>query len=458
MGSTTSGMSASSAHAVSTPSSNVIISSAQSASFSGSMLSVIVNSPVSSAVASSFTSSMTASSSTSSATLNGLQIPAQTPTSTSLDIATLSSTPSVLLATSVLPPSPSAPIVNRILRPVRNPAVDRSSVQNFVPSNSLKFFYAELAGTTTNSIQASLAANGQGILLENIAAITSVSCAANDISITFADQESAALAENWPAGTILFTLFDGCNSDDERGVYVLSGAGDSQKRGLFGNLFRRQSSKIDIKQIVEKYKELLAQLASASASNTPTSTFQTPSATPTPIQSSNFAAPPPTSSKSPYPPRPIDCAGYSNGRTLISGVPYEIYCGKMAQYPTTKIDIIKVASFTECIVSCNTLPTCVGVEFQQFISSPAETLYSCSRWSQMALPKTSGKSWEGKYSVARKIVEGESTTSDSGWRVSSVVSKTTLATSAIGTSSVDTSSGFMSTSSMSLPARATGTT
>jgi hypothetical protein len=340
---------------------------------------------------------------------------------------------------------------------MRNPAVDRSSAQNFVPSNSLNFFYAEPAGTNANFIQASLAANGQGILLENIAAITSVTCAANDISITFADEESATLAENWPIGTILFTLFDGCNSGDERGVYVLSGAGDSQKRALFGNTFRRQSFKAIIQQIIERYMELWAQLEAAS--NTPTSVSLIPSATPTPTPSLNSATPSPSSSKSPYPPRPIECAGYYNGRTLVSGVPYEIYCGKMAQYPTTKIDIIKVASFTDCITSCNTLPACVGVEYQQFISAPGETLYSCSRWSQMNYPKTGGKSWEGKYDVARKIVDGESTTSDSGWRMSSVVSQTTFATSTVGLSSGESSTGMssviVSTSSTSLPGQVT---
>lgn len=71
-------------------------------------------------------------------------------------------------------------------------------------------------------IRAALSSGDKGVLLENIGAATTVTCSTGQIIVDFADEASADIARSWPAGTILLTLTDGCNTEDERGVYVIS--------------------------------------------------------------------------------------------------------------------------------------------------------------------------------------------------------------------------------------------
>jgi hypothetical protein len=76
----------------------------------------------------------------------------------------------------------------------------------------------------------------------------------------------------------------------------------------------------------------------------------------------------------------------------------------------------------------------VGVEYQQY-KSTGEDLYSCSRFSAMAVPREDGSNYEGKYGVAMKV-EATSSTLDSPWKVSRVMSaSSTFPTSVMTTSS-----------------------
>ncbi|KAF2827829.1 hypothetical protein CC86DRAFT_404870 [Ophiobolus disseminans] len=85
-------------------------------------------------------------------------------------------------------------------------------------------------GTYTMLIRAVSHSGDKGILLENIGAVGTLTCMTGQILVDFADAASADIARTWPAGTVLYTLADGCNSDDERGVYVISKVSQPSRR------------------------------------------------------------------------------------------------------------------------------------------------------------------------------------------------------------------------------------
>ncbi|KAI8940076.1 hypothetical protein NX059_003795 [Plenodomus lindquistii] len=127
--------------------------------------------------------------------------------------------------TSSVPVSPSPSTTtggkNLELLPMRDPSVDRNSQKNFSPSSAVTLYYAEQPGTYTMLIQAKISSGDKAILLENIGPINTITCSDTKITVNFADPVSAALAQTWTLGTILFTLADGCNPSNERGVYAI---------------------------------------------------------------------------------------------------------------------------------------------------------------------------------------------------------------------------------------------
>lgn len=133
-------------------------------------------------------------------------------------------TASIPVSNSAATPSATAP-VNHILFPVRDPAVDRTKSSNLSPANAQTLYYAErLPGTYAMSIRAIFSSSDKAILLENIATAGNPTCDSNQIIVNFADSGSANIAKTWPAGTILITSTDSCNTAEERGVYVISKA------------------------------------------------------------------------------------------------------------------------------------------------------------------------------------------------------------------------------------------
>ncbi|KAL6705118.1 hypothetical protein ACN47E_007223 [Coniothyrium glycines] len=310
-----------------------------------------------------------------------------------------------IVANSAQLPSPSTSVTNHVLRPRRDASVDRSSLRHRTPSNSLNLFYADSAGTYTSTVAISLDNNAQGILLENIDAITSVACTNNEISFTVNGDAAAAEIANWPVGTLLFTLADGCNTADERGIYALAGSTNKLRRQTPVSTVRYQASSRKIEQLVARWNDIWAKAKadlatavaaqqSASAQSTPTSPAPTPATT----ASEQLSSPPPAPTAVP------ECDGfYPGGARTVAGTPYTVYCGKMATYPTTKIDTIAVASFADCIVACTALAHCKGAQFREAPQTDGQ--HECSRWSELAIPNPRGKSWAGKYDVALKNVE-----------------------------------------------------
>lgn len=112
-----------------------------------------------------------------------------------------------------------------------------------------------------------LFSNDKAILLENIAAINTMSCSTNNkIMIEFVDATSSSIARSWPSGTVLITRMDGCNAADERGVYVVSKASSplSTKRRarVAGNAVTFDVSKSTLQDVVDEldisYGELVS--------------------------------------------------------------------------------------------------------------------------------------------------------------------------------------------------------
>lgn len=191
-------------------------------------------------------------------------------------------------STTQAPPSSSSSApVDRVLLPQRDPSVDRSNVRNLTPANHLTLFYAETSpGTYTMLIQAKLTSGKNGILLENIGTLDAVSCSdiLGNIRVTFASEAAAMVARNWPSGTVLFTLFDGCNTVSERGVYVLNSSPTLKARAA-GNVVDFPVSKSTLQQVVEELDISYGQLVSAtdgsqmtSYTTTVTSYFTNPGA------------------------------------------------------------------------------------------------------------------------------------------------------------------------------------
>ena len=154
---------------------------------------------------------------------------------------------------------------------MRDASVDRSSSQNMSPRSSLTLFYAEPSpGTYTMLIKAALSSSDNGILLENIAAITTVTCSGGSIVIDFADSTFATMARSWLAGTVLFTLSDSCNTNDERGVYIISRSGQLKARAS-DNGVQFAVTKSTLQQVVRELDISYGQMVSVSSGASMTS-------------------------------------------------------------------------------------------------------------------------------------------------------------------------------------------
>jgi hypothetical protein len=119
-------------------------------------------------------------------------------------------------------------------------------------------------------IQAVLASGTRGVLLENMGGIVSVTCSPDSILVDFAAEASATVAQTWPAGTVLFTRFDGCNLNDERGVYILSGP-PTQRVGANGLSFQFPVTKSTLQKVVDELDISYGQLVSGPNGNQLTS-------------------------------------------------------------------------------------------------------------------------------------------------------------------------------------------
>ncbi|KAF2823092.1 hypothetical protein CC86DRAFT_409859 [Ophiobolus disseminans] len=340
---------------------------------------------------------------------------------------------------------PSGPVRNRVLRPMRDPSVDRSSAENFIPSNTLNLFYGEPASTYTTTIPATLAAGAQGILLENIDGIESVTCAASAISIIFVDEDTASLVQDWPVGTLLFTLFDGCNSVDERGVYVLEQNLALQKRGF---LLKLASSVKTIQQTIEQYTQLKAQAEAPSDGGI---TNSAPSATLAPKSSSTRAIA--SATKATYPPPP-ECSGSSpGGRQTILGTTYDIYCGIVLPKAGTRVGTSTVVAFKDCLESCNADVRCLAAAYRE--SPTSGTKHSCTRYGQVSLDQRKTPVAALKYDVAVKASKNAPKTSykPTNTMATQTSGSSTFATSSFVTSTVQsnsmTTSGSTSSTSVS---------
>lgn len=159
-------------------------------------------------------------------------------------------------------------------RAARDPSVDRSSQNRLVPANVLSFYYVERGAGTRSKLQTATLASGQkGVLLEDIAGIGTITCTEGSISIGFTEKATADAALIWPVGTLLYTLADGCNTADERGVYSVQ-----QKQSA--PLARRQSLeqilqfavlRLNLLQTIASLIETIQQLLSSlNATPTPT--------------------------------------------------------------------------------------------------------------------------------------------------------------------------------------------
>ncbi|CAO2653397.1 Nn.00g028080.m01.CDS01 [Neocucurbitaria sp. VM-36] len=183
--------------------------------------------------------------------------------------------------------TPSASEVARVWVPSRNPTVDRTRTDRLVPANVLSLYYVEQSPGTLSKIDTvTLASGAKGILLEDISTVDSVTCSGSTISITFTDSVSAATARSWAAGTLLFTLADGCNTASERGVYLVNNPITSrslQGRQSLSTLLQFAVSQKSLLEIIASLIELIQQLL-ATPTPTPSVSTPTPSADPSDSQ------------------------------------------------------------------------------------------------------------------------------------------------------------------------------
>jgi hypothetical protein len=101
--------------------------------------------------------------------------------------------------------------------------LDALHMRHLQPSRSIELFFDAVgrpdafASTTQEQVY-------DTIVLEHSAYVQHVSCSAHDIHITFDSAGAADVARNWPStALVLITNHRGCNSKNERGVYMVKG-------------------------------------------------------------------------------------------------------------------------------------------------------------------------------------------------------------------------------------------
>ncbi|KAL2845880.1 hypothetical protein BJY01DRAFT_247487 [Aspergillus pseudoustus] len=123
-------------------------------------------------------------------------------------------------------PSPTAtcsdPSLARTVIPAQDPTVDRSSILNLAASKYATLYYAGQAGSAV--VEVIYHMKYPQVTLENSDLIDSVTCGANSITLTLGSQAAYNMVTQWPTSNlILVTNADTCNSDSQRGVYMVQG-------------------------------------------------------------------------------------------------------------------------------------------------------------------------------------------------------------------------------------------
>lgn len=159
---------------------------------------------------------------------------------------------------------------------MRDPSVDRSKASNLSPTSDLTLFYVDY-GTKTyiKLVKPKFSSSNKGVLLENIGAVDTLTCSTDQILVNFADEASADTARSWPANTVLFTLADGCNADDERGVYVISKVAQSVQKRRYAQAARNAVTftvlKRTLQEVADRLEISFGQLIDAANGNQVTS-------------------------------------------------------------------------------------------------------------------------------------------------------------------------------------------
>lgn len=264
-----------------------------------------------------------------------------------------------------------------------------------MPKNAISFFFSEEGTSYTKSIQTNLDSGALGVLLENIASISSVTCSGSTINLQFTDEASAATARGWPEGTILFTLSDGCNSATERGVYRLRATvtttvipklrarATSLSQSTNQYSFSLEALLIQMEAVIANYDQLKKIAAEEAAVATSTSisipydiTISIPTtSTVASVAVSSATGAQPSASAPALP----ACGGYApGGRFDIAGTTYQISCTLAGTWRDRWIDISYQESFTACIATCNTNPQCVVATYNEQQINNGK--YMCLRW------------------------------------------------------------------------------
>ncbi|USW58829.1 Putative PAN/Apple domain, PA14/GLEYA domain-containing protein [Septoria linicola] len=112
-----------------------------------------------------------------------------------------------------------------IMLPRQDSSVNRNDLRNILPTSAVTLVYAQKSpGTYVMKIAASMKSTRPAVLLENVAKVKQITCSNDGMVVELADQATAAAALlKWSEGTVLITLANGCNPDNERGVYITSG-------------------------------------------------------------------------------------------------------------------------------------------------------------------------------------------------------------------------------------------
>ena len=114
---------------------------------------------------------------------------------------------------------PGCAALSTTLYPVSDTGVDRSSLDNLVPSLETTLNYAEKQpGTKAASLLVSMVY--PQVTLEN-SDLVSVTCAEGSVTVQASSLEvQQYIMSNWPSsGLVLFTNFEGCNNETSRGIF-----------------------------------------------------------------------------------------------------------------------------------------------------------------------------------------------------------------------------------------------
>lgn len=324
------------------------------------------------------------------------------------------STSVVSSSQSVIPPPPSGGSTGWLI--ARNPNVDRTNSDRFVPANVLAMYYVEQAPGTRSKIDTiTLKSGAKGVLLEDISSIDTVTCSGSTISIGFTDSASAAIAKTWPAGTLIFTSAEGCNTANERGVYSVNeqGAGKTLNRRLtVAELLQLVVTREDLQTLIAALAEVIQQMAATSttASLVSSSAASPDSSSSTPSPVASTLAPTSTQSTPPFMPQRL-CGGYTTGHVISSaGDPWDVYCGYKGTAPLKQYNPYnpQLASMEDCFAHCKKTTNCMAVQWNQNNKGG-----ECIPFTMLGLPNLSLRPANGLYDVAYLISEQPSSTQTS---------------------------------------------